>query len=1119
MNDRFVQSEIRQKLIDALRIDLIGPRNGSNEVLDENPELSYLTGVLHVANVKPDIVFDGQEDIQLESGDSDSLGDEDNEDVYSTKFKQQSSIGLSFYLAQSILSFKVHLEWGDYIVDKKEYEDKNGKAKSRKVFTRLPREQEKIDVTFSNGEKTKEYYIDKSDECIDECIKVKASCFTLVSGYKLFSVYVSNHRKATDETINGIMFQTRLSVFPCGDESFIPEYLCRRELDDEYLYESRPVFARGHGCAADWRIDDNGNAVEIFTEFIPEHEIPNASPDLEGFDAGYFSMLAFSKAKNMEDTITHLTVLHETYISWINELMINPKMSDPVFSEKKGVEIVTKCREQANRILSGIRILQTNDKAFRAFCFMNRCMFMQRSINEFSKKYGTGIQCNLGEYLKKDHSEWRAFQIAFILLNLSGIVNYNDKYRNNVDLLYFPTGGGKTEAYLGLIAFLLGYRRLTANSETEYNKDGGVTVILRYTLRLLTTQQRDRLTKMIVAAEILRRQYLPKDAPFGITPFSIGFYVGGGITPNRFTDFKNTDDDPDKYRRTIRQLNRQLITCPYCGKSLSTDDFQVNLDAESVDVYCSDPNCYFYKYRDSRVSIPVYLIDEQIYRKCPTVVIATVDKFARLPWDVACNTLFGRVDRFCPRHGFIAIGQDHNNKHNNTRSGHEATSTIIVKPFYPPELIVQDELHLITGPLGTIYGAYESVIEELCSITRDEVKILPKYVVSTATINNADEQIRCLYGRTETTLFPPNGLDIKDSFFTREIPIDQSPFRKYCGIAASGKSVKTTLLRVYAILIQTALHLAEQPQYRNLVDPYYTLIGYFNSIRELGGTVRLLQDDVPKRQKWIVKHYGHKRQRFYGYKEITSRMTSDRTAGLLKELESGIENKEALEKQSKDFLDVAIATNMISVGLDIDRLGLMCVLGQPKQNSEYIQTTSRIGRVHPGLVVTVYNPYRPRDLSHYENFKGYHAHIYRFVEGTTATPFSARARDRVLHALFITLARLQIRALAENASAAAIDSVPIEEIDSIINKIAARVARVAPKLHTDVVEEIVEFIDIWKTCKQVNPLPLHYYIWDTKKGARLLNFYGEHCSRTEKPTLSSMREVENTSTLYYYGEG
>lgn len=1105
MTERFVQREIRQKLIDALRTDLIGPRKGPDEVLEENPELSYLTGVLHTTDAEDIIEFDDQEDIELDSGDSDSLGEEDNEDKYAAKFKQQSSIGLSFYLAQDVQSFDAIIEWGDYVLGKQEYVDKHGKTRNQKVYTRLPRS-EKISITFDGNGRSKEYTVGKTDEGI----LLKATCFLLSSGYKLISVYVANYRKATDETVNGIMFQSQLTIQSYQGRFFIPEYLCRHEMSDEYLYEGRPIFARGHGCAADWKTDEAGKAMEITTAFIPEYEIPNVSPNLDGFDKGYFSMRNFSFAKMKEETIKHLIILQSSYTDWINQLNENPKMHSTTFASHQGAETIAQCTEQATRMLEGIRILQTNDIAYRAFCFMNRCMFMQRSVTMFSKKYGSGVQCNLGEFLKENHSDWRAFQIAFVLLNISSLVDGNDKFRGYVDLLYFPTGGGKTEAYLGLIAFLLGYRRLTSSSEQEYNKDGGVTVILRYTLRLLTTQQRDRLTKLIVAAEILRREYLTQGAPFGTEPFSIGFYVGGGVTPNRFAEFKDNQYEPNKCQKTIEKLNRQLITCPYCGKPLHPKDFVVDLEQESIEIYCSDENCYFHKYKNERIPIPVYLVDEQIYRKCPSIIIATVDKFARLPWDVACNALFGRVDRYCPRHGYIAIGKEHEGRHTFKKNGLQATTTQQIKPFYPPELIVQDELHLITGPLGTIYGAYELAIEELCTVEKDGKKIAPKYVVLTATIRNAEEQIRCLYGRTSVAQFPPNGLDIKDSFFTREVPIKDSPFRKYCGIAASGKSVKTTLLRVYAILIQEALHLSEVPEYKDLIDPYYTLIGYFNSIRELGGTVRLLQDDIPKRQKWIKKHYGHSQQRFFKYKEITSRMTSDRIAGLLGELES--------KKGDRDFLDVAIATNMISVGLDIDRLGLMCVLGQPKQTAEYIQTTSRIGRAFPGLVVTVYNPYRPRDLSHYENFNGYHAHIYRFVEGTTATPFSARARDRVLHALFIALARLQIQALAENASASAIDTIPKAEIDSIVEKIALRVSKVAPRLKQDTINEITEFIDTWRTTKQVSPLPLHYYVWDTSKAARLLNYYGELCKRTEKPTLNSMREVENTSTLFYYRE-
>jgi hypothetical protein len=293
MDDIFIQSEIRQKIIEALRIDLIGPRKGPDEVLDENPELSYLTGTLHTTDVNDVIEFDDQEDIELDSGDSDALGDEDNEDKYSTKFKQQSSLGISFYLPDVSKSFTVLLEWGDYIIDRQEYEDKNGKSRTRKVYTRLPRKEE-VEVLLEAGEQSKEYHIGEKGEGIT----IKVSSFLLKSGYRLFSVYVANFRNATDETVDGIMFQTKLSVIPKDSEAFIPEYLCRRELDDEYLYESRPIFARGHGCAADWKADDNRTVKHINTDFIPEHEIPNVSPNLDGFEKNFFSMQKFMKSKN-----------------------------------------------------------------------------------------------------------------------------------------------------------------------------------------------------------------------------------------------------------------------------------------------------------------------------------------------------------------------------------------------------------------------------------------------------------------------------------------------------------------------------------------------------------------------------------------------------------------------------------------------------------------------------------------------------------------------------------------------------------------------------------------------------------------------------------------------------
>ena len=521
--------------------------------------------------------------------------------------------------------------------------------------------------------------------------------------------------------------------------------------------------------------------------------------------------------------------------------------------------IINKCVEALNRIRAGIQLLVEDAVAFDAFCFMNRAMILQRNIMNFSKKHGAGVECSFKDFVDPRKPEnnfgWRPFQIAFILMNLKAIVDPAGKEREIVDLLYFPTGGGKTEAYLGLMAFVIANRRLRSKDTDEYNRDGGVTAILRYTLRLLTTQQRDRITKMVLAAEMIRAREYPK---YGKEPISIGFWVGGGVTPNTFEELKEDPEDPQKTRNARSKKNliyKQLLTCPFCGKPLKDENFYIDIPTKSVNIYCSDKMCMFYRYKQgNKMKIPVYLVDEEIYAKCPTIILSTVDKFARLPWDVNTNTIFGRVDRLCSRDGYVAIGAEHS-RHNRTE---ELPTSILtpIKPFLPPELIIQDELHLITGPLGTIYGAYETIIEDLCTYSAAGKTIKPKYVVSTATIKNAAEQAKCLYGRKETAQFPPNGFEIGDSFFIREIPVENDPFRRYVGICAPGQSVKTALLRVYAIILQAAYNLSQEEECKDYIDPYYTLVGYYNSIRELGGAVRLLQDDIPDRIQRIKKKYG-----------------------------------------------------------------------------------------------------------------------------------------------------------------------------------------------------------------------------------------------------------------------
>lgn len=398
-------------------------------------------------------------------------------------------------------------------------------------------------------------------------------------------------------------------------------------------------------------------------------------------------------------------------------------------------------------------------------------------------------------------------------------------------------------------------------------------------------------------------------------------------------------------------ITKQIIKCPYCGKEITRDEYDINEKGKYVKIHCADKNCMF-SLKTGR-TIPVYLVDEEIYAKCPTVIISTVDKFARLPWSERVGLLFGRTDRYCSRCGHIAIGEKHAGRHNaDVAAGLERAETVACKPFYPPELIIQDELHLITGPLGTIYGGYETVVEEMCCIEKNGKKIRPKYIVSTATIRNAGEQIKFLYGRNEFAQFPPSGFDTRDSFFIKEVPLPtenlvdaseekisrmisdgKKPFRQYAGICASGQSVKTTLIRLYSIILQTALDIAKNPEYEDYIDPYYTLIGYFNSIRELGGAVRLLDDDIASRIRVVKNKYNSSEQRylsFEGKKEITSRIPSWEIAQVLEKLAISYDKN----KEKQGCYDVVIATNMIAVGMDVDRLGLMSVVGQPKQNFE-----------------------------------------------------------------------------------------------------------------------------------------------------------------------------------------
>lgn len=1153
----YKEAKVRKLLLRSVYEDLIGPAE-QEEVITDLPTNAYIMGMLFPADAAitedenyRDVEFsDRFGDASLDADQNIEAAvfeDDDADDHGKSLFKKPSSAGVSFYVSKEINRLIADIRWGQYhaeevqgeVVDETLGEDaENKRKKPQKVFIR-EQMQEEVEIDLSSIGRSGEIKLQKNARVNLYIIQME-----LKNDYKMISVYIHNNDRAgkSEKEYEKVLFQVCMTISDGnGTPIFMPEYECRDlGLEDEYYYKGRPVFARGRGCAAKWDVlSENHAAHSVGISFMPDYEIHSVSAEVTELEKHILSVKNLGLERRREESVRNLLCLAEAYKTWIENLKSNPLMADHGFTTV-GDEIINECSRVYDRICDGISIIEKDDTAFKAFLFMNNTMFMQKAITEYSAKFGAGIPCKLREFLDEDSKpgnkkfDWRPFQIAFILLNIRGIIDGEDPDREVVDLLYFPTGGGKTEAYLGLIAFTVGYRRLTAGTESEYNKDGGVTVFLRYTLRLLTTQQRDRLLRLVVAMEMTRIQEERKakkegrsDSPFGKERISIGFWVGGQVTPNKFSDYDETDDF--KRKEFVRKVTKQILKCPCCGTAIERSNFKIIPERRTVEIHCPSKGCYF---SEAGETLPVYLVDEEIYAKCPTIIISTVDKFAKLPWSEQCGLLFGKSDRYCRRCGHIAVGEKHVN--HRAYGDIEACSESTCKPFYPPELIIQDELHLITGPLGTIYGGYETVVEEMCSITRNGKKIKPKYVVSTATIKNADEQIKVLYSRELSAQFPPSGLDIRDSFFIREVDLPskdvetasdleiaemvdkgEKPFRQYVGVCAPGQSVKTTIVRLYSAILQRVFELSEEEEYKDYVDPYYTLIGYFNSIRELGGAVRLLDDDIVSRIRVLMRKHGLSKQRYLNRKkEITSRVPSWQIAEVLEELMESY-NPENGKKQN--CYDVVIATNMIAVGMDVGRLGLMTVVGQPKQNSEYIQATSRVGREHPGIIFTVYNPYRPRDLSNYENFIGFHSQMYRYVEGTTATPFAARARDRDLHALVVSLLRLQFERMADNGGAINILTLSEDDIDSVKRKILDRVSIVANSAYGATEREIDDFISTWKGLAHSQDLT--YWVYNksgTKK--RLLSYYGQPSAPTEMPTLSSMRDVEQSATLYHLNQ-
>jgi hypothetical protein len=994
--------EVRQSLVAALQADLVGPFEGddSAEVLRIAPSRWYLTGFLAPKDDRE--TKDPTAEEELGSG----ADEEDEMEVAPEPEPKQrncfpASLGLSVLLPAAEVgdTVDVTVSFAEYV---REERDTGERKRKSTVWRRVPQPPRSVTLRLDPAEVEKGKALPDTPN-VRVCGKLEqADAPGLDPGTRALSLFVVNERTpgAKGRQDEQFLFQVRMEV------RFERGFLARpsrlgegSEHPDEdtvdLQFRGHREWAVGHGVAVQVP-HGAGDVTCICTTWIPACEVRKV--DTHDEPNVLTSMDALGELADGAALEAALAPLVNAYGAWIEQQ--GTVSLDSVERKKTRDRLLKNARRAKDRIRNGIQLLTTDATACEAFRLMNRAMAT------------AARQRSPERYAGDKKPVWRLFQLAFVLLSLVGIADpSNEEERCEVELIFFPTGGGKTEAYLGVIGFTLLLRRLRG----QRRPDGGlgVAVLLRYTLRLLTLDQLGRAATLVCALELLRQK---DPTRLGDVRFAVGLWVGRSATANTLEQVKKLIIDYKNSASKTAPSPFPLPNCPWCGRPLGRDSLVLapnKTSPEEVIASCvsasgQPPSDCAFSPRNNREGLPVVFVDDQIYRELPAFIVATVDKFAMLPWRGETAMLFGKASA---REGKQCFGPLDSIPKGATR---------LPDGLLPPDLIVQDELHLISGPLGTMVGLYETAIEWLSTRNVDGVTVPPKVIASTATVRRAREQISALFGRPRTSLFPPPGVDASETFFAK---LDTtSPGRLYLGVAAPGRPLKAILLRTYVALLAAA-----QRQYQpgggdaQPADAYMTLAGYFNSLRELGGMRRLVEDDVRKRCGNIEKRvpFEHDGSHPWGKNrplEMPVELTSREKAGAIKEAKDRLARPFA----AKEHVDVLLASNMISVGVDIDRLGLMVVAGQPKSTSEYIQASSRVGRQAPGLVVTCFNVRRPRDRSHYERFVAYHESFYRYVEATSLTPFSGPALDRGLTGTLVAMTRLGDLGMTAPASAMAI---------------------------------------------------------------------------------------------------
>ena len=982
-------TDVRGALIDFVRADLVGPAHGRDEVIEDPPYVKYAAGVLFPQESKVDesgsvrgVEADDAEDSDADFDDDvvetegASLPDQTetrkdgeayDEAVRLANQYKPSAIALTFAIPEAVRHIDVAITAAEY--DGETRSSADGRRQNR-VWKRRELSLDPIRLPLPGASIEHHSVADGLKFCLRVSDKPVRHIVTA-------SLYNDTEAGGGDTRT---FYQVGFSVSCAESGCELVEYsdsehamaFDDEELSLEMMYRARKSFAVGHGCAADWVEGDRGGATSVRTESIPRVVVPPVEP--RSGESSYLSMefLQGTSPDPVSDIPRALGELCGNYEAWIDSKS-EQAVELPAKYEGVAASNLTLCRLAVDRIRRGVDTIAADEIAMEAFKLANRAILMQQHHSRLPVRKIDGDPVNFPGWTDyesdwvRQRGYWRTFQLAFVLMVIPGLVDETDwirlddediATRDLVDLIWFPTGGGKTEAYLGLSAFLIFLTRLRNPSRT------GCNVLMRYTLRLLTSQQFQRAASLICACELIRAKDPDR---FGVEPISIGLWVGKSLTPN----------DEKAAQSAVRSLMKQgeegknpfqLLSCPWCGTVLNDKKKLGYLIYQNRHRFVC-PNsgtqgspCPF---SSPMNLLPVCVVDDSIYDNPPTLLIGTVDKFAILAWRQRAGQIFR-----------VGGGAD---------------------------LIIQDELHLISGPLGSMVGLYESVIDFLCTDSKR-----PKIIASTATIRRAREQCRSLYARPMFQ-FPPPALDASDSYFATENP--KSAGRLYAGFLPTAVSSALTAQIRSVVALQQGLFLLHGELTEEWIDPYFTLIQYFGSLKELGRAATFVKADIPEFLPTMHRRYGlskdddpDRRRYMHTSEELTSRRNEDEIPKILARLEQRYSHAGRYESQA---LDTVLATNMISVGIDVERLGLMMIVTQPKGTSEYIQASSRVGRSanSPGLVFTLYNAGRPRDRSHYEQFRPYHDAFYRYVEPTSVTPFSPPALERALHAVLVIAGR------------------------------------------------------------------------------------------------------------------